>query len=239
MTSPAKPAPLAASPIRTPSVDGLLVLGVVAFAAALVRAAFFTPPDATQGLAQKIFYVHAPSAFVALYCACGLVLVCSALWLWLKDERLDRVAEASTEVGLAFMTVVLITGPLWGRPIWGAFWTWDARLTLSLFLWFVLLGYQILRGAVEEPEQRARYSAVLGVLAGLLVPFIHLSVYLFRTLHPMPIVLKPSSPSLSSEMLVSFLFSMSAMLLLFAGLVRARYRLAMDQAELEHLEGRG
>jgi heme exporter protein C len=238
MTSPAKPVPLAASQIKTPAVDGLLVLGVVAFAAAMIRGAFFTPPDAAQGMAQKIFYVHAPSAFVALYCACGLVFICSALWLWLKDERLDRVAEASTEVGLAFMTVVLITGPLWGRPIWGAWWTWDARLTLSLFLWFVLLGYQILRGAVEEPEQRARFSAVLGVLAGLLVPFIHLSVYLFRTLHPMPIVLKPSSPSLSNEMLTSFLFSMTAIILLFFGLVRARYRLAIDRAELEHLEAR-
>lgn len=239
MISPTKPAPLAASAVRTSALDPLLTLGVVAFVAALVRAALFTPPDAAQGMAQKIFYVHAPSAFVALYCACGLVLICSALWLWLKDERLDRVADSAAEVGLAFLTVVLITGPLWGRPVWGAFWTWDARLTLSLFLWFVLLGYQILRGAVEESEQRARFSAVLGVLAGCLVPFIHLSVYLFRTLHPMPIVLKPSSPSLSNDMLVSFLFSMAATVLLFVGLVRARYHLACDLAELEHREARG
>ena len=238
MTSPAKPAPLTAPRIRTLALDPLLTLGVVAFVAALVRAAFFTPPDAAQGMAQKILYIHAPSALTALYLACGLVFICSGLWLWLKDERLDRMADASAEVGLAFMTVVLITGPLWGRPIWGAFWTWDAKLTSSLFLWFVLLGYQILRGAVEEPQARARFSAVLGILAGCLVPFIHLSVYLFRTLHPMPVVLKPSAPSMPNEMLVSFVFSMAAITLLFAGLLRARYHLAIDRAELEHLEAR-
>ena len=238
MTLPASPGSVAAPEIRTPAVDGLLLAAVAAVAAAMVRAAFFTPPDATQGMAQKIFYVHAPSAFVALYLACGLVFICSALWLWLKDDRLDRLAHAAAEVGLAFITIVLITGPLWGRPIWGAWWTWDAKLTLTLFLGFVLLGYQILRGAVEAPEQRARFSAVLGLLAGLLAPFIHLSVYLFRTLHPLPIVLKPSAPSLSPEMLTTFVCSMAALTLLFAGLLRARYRLAMDEAELEHLEAR-
>ena len=239
MTSPTKPAPPAASDSRAPALDPLLALGVVAFVAALVRAALFTPADAMQGMAQKILYVHAPSAFTALYLACGLVFVCSALWLWLKDERLDRLSESAAEVGLAFMTVVLITGPLWGRPIWGAYWTWDAKLTASLFLWFVLLGYHILRGAVEDPEQRARFSAVLGILAGCLVPFIHLSVYLFRTLHPMPVLLKPSAPSMPSEMLLSFVLSMAAIILLFAGLLRARYRLAIDLAEIEHLEARG
>jgi heme exporter protein C len=237
MTTLPKPATLGAPAIRTPALDGYLALGVVAVAAALARAAFFTPIDALQGPAQKILYVHAPSAFVALYVGCALVFICSGLWLWLKDERLDRVADASAEVSLAFLTIVLITGPLWGRPIWGAWWTWDARLTLSLFLWFVLLGYQILRGAVEEPEARARYAAVLGLMAGVLVPFIHLSVYLFRTLHPMPVVLKPSAPSMSGEMLTTFIFSFIALTLLFTGLVRARYRLGQDRDQLEHLEG--
>ena len=216
--------------------DWLLIAGVVAVAAAMVRGAFFTPPDAAQGDAQRIFYIHAPSAFVGLYFASGLVFLSSAAWLWLKDERLDRVAEASAEVGLAFLTIVLVTGPIWGKPIWGTWWTWDARLTLTLFLWFVLLGYQILRGAVEDERARARYAAVLGVLGGMLVPFIHLSVYLFRTLHPMPIVLKPGSPSLSNEMLMTFALSMTSFVLLFAGLLRARYRLAVDRDTVAAME---
>ena len=224
---------------RTPRIDWLLMAGVLAVAASMVRAAWFTPPDAMQGQAQKIFYVHAPAAFVGLYLACGLVFLCSVAWLWLKDVRLDRTADASAEVGLAFLTVVLVTGPIWGKPVWGTWWSWDARLTLTLFLWFVLLGYQILRGAVEDEGARARFAAVLGVLGGLLVPFIHLSVYLFRTLHPMPIVLKPGSPSLSSEMLLTFALSMSAFVLLFAGLVRARYRLAVDRDTLDAAEARG
>ena len=216
--------------------DWLLVVSMVAVAAALIRAIYFTPIEAAQGSAQKILYVHVPAAFIGLYLAFGLVAVSSVLYLWLKDEKLDRVAEASAEVGLVFVTVVLCTGPLWGKPIWGAWWTWDARLTLTLFLWFVALGYVIMRGAVEDPAMRARFSAVVGILAALLVPFIHLSVYLFRTLHPMPIILKPSAPSMPSEMVVTFLCSFGAFTLLFVSLLRARYRLAIRRDALAALE---
>jgi heme exporter protein C len=121
---------------------------------------------------------------------------------------------------------VLVTGPLWGKTIWGAWWTWDARLTATLFLWFLIVAYILLRGAVEERGRRARYSAVLGILAAPLVPFIHLSVYLFRTLHPMPILLKPSAPSMPPEMVVTFVASFLAFALLFIALLRTRYRIA-------------
>ena len=222
-----------AAPVRAPAarggVDWLLAAAVLAVAAAFVRALLFTPAEALQGPAQKIFYVHVPSAFIGLYVACVLVAITSALYLWLKDPRLDRMAESAAEVGLAFLTVVLVTGPLWGKPIWGTWWDWDARLTSTLFLWFVLAGYMVLRGAIEEPAMRARFSAVLAVLAVLLVPFIHLSVYLFRTLHPMPIVLKPGRPSMPAEMQVTFFAGFLAFALLFAALLRARYRLAMQR----------
>jgi heme exporter protein C len=220
-----------------PPIDWLMLAGFLAVAAVYVRAVAFTPIEALQGPAQKILYVHATSAFVALYLGFALLAVTSALYLWLKDEKLDRVAESAAEVGLVFTTVVLVTGPLWGKPIWGAWWTWDARLTATLFLWFLILGYLVLRGAIEERGMRARYSAVLGLLAALLVPFIHLSVYLFRTMHPMPIVLKPSAPSMSHEMLVTFMSSFAAFSLLFAGLLRARYRLATLRDQVELAEG--
>lgn len=217
--------------------DWLLLAGFAAVAGVYVRAAAFTPVEAIQGPAQKILYVHATSAFVALYLAFALLAIASGLYLWLRDEKLDRVAESAAEVGLAFTTVVLVTGPLWGRPIWGAWWTWDARLTATLFLWFLIVGYLLLRGALEERGRRARFSAVLGLLSAVLVPFIHLSVYLFRTLHPLPIVLKPSAPSMPPEMQVTFFSGLAAFALLFAGLLRARYRLATLRDELAEWEG--
>lgn len=213
-------------------IDWLFVVAALAVAGTLVRAIWFTPLEAVQGPAQKIFYVHAPSAWVA-FLAFGLVALTSILYLWLKDPRLDLVAESSAEVGVVFTTVVLITGPLWGKPIWGTWWTWDARLTLTLFLWFIYVGYLVLRGAIEEPAMRARYSAVLGILGALLIPFIHLSVYLFRTLHPMPIVLKPSAPSLPGEMLETLLIAFVSFTLLYFALLRARYRLALERALVE------
>ncbi|HEX6631122.1 MAG TPA: cytochrome c biogenesis protein CcsA, partial [Gemmatimonadaceae bacterium] len=222
------PRPLAL-PAARGGIDWLSVTAVLAVLGVFVRAIWFTPIEASQGPAQKILYVHATAAFVGLYLGFGLVAIASALYLWLRDEKLDRVAASAAEVGVVFTTVVLLTGPLWGKPIWGAWWTWDARLTLTLFLWFLGVGYLTLRGAIEEPGMRARFSAVLGLLAALLVPFIHLSVYLFRTLHPMPIVLKPSAPSLPGAMLVTLLASLGAFLLLFLGLLRARYRYALER----------
>jgi heme exporter protein C len=225
-----------AAQARPALVDGWLLAAALAVVATYVRVIWFTPPEATQGLAQKIYYLHLPAALNA-YIAFGVVAITSVVYLWLRDPRADRVAESSAEVGLLFTTVVLITGPIWGKPIWGTWWTWDARLTLTLFLWFIYAGYLVLRGAVPEPDMRARYSAVLGILGALLIPFIHMSVYLFRTLHPMPIVLKPERPSLPPEMLHTLLFSFAAFVVVYAALVRARYRLAVERSLLADREG--
>lgn len=204
----------------------------VAVVAAVVRAAFFTPLEAKQGAAQKIFYLHVPAAWVA-FLAFFLVAVASGVYLWLRDHRLDQFAESSAEVGVVFTTVVLITGPLWARPIWGTWWAWwDVRLVSTLFLWFIYVAYIVLRGAIEAPELRARYSAILGILGALLIPFIHLSVYLFSTMHPMPIVGKPSKPSLPGEMLLTLMVSLAAFTLLYFAFVRSRYRYAVERDAL-------
>ena len=204
----------------------LLALAILAVLGAFVRIVFFTPFEAAQGAAQKIYYIHLPAALSA-YLALTVCALMSVVYLWLRDERSDRLAESAGEVALLFTTVVLTTGPIWGKPVWGAWWTWDARLTLTLFLWFVTAAYLVLRGAVDDPTMRARYSAVLAALAVLLIPFIHLSVYLFRTLHPRPILLKPDRPSLPSEMLVTLLISLAAFLFFCAALIRARFKLAL------------
>jgi heme exporter protein C len=189
-----------------------------------IRAIWFTPIEARQGPAQKIFYVHPPSAFVGIWIGFGLMAIASGVYLWLRDERADAFAESSGEVGLVFLTVALITGPIWGKTVWG---------TSTLFLWFLVSGYLVLRGAIEDPELRARYSAVLALLSVPLMFFIHFSVYFFRTLHPMPIVAKPSAPSLPPEMLTTFLLACVAMIILYIALVRARYRLALVRAHVE------
>lgn len=211
-----------------------IVASLVLLAAVYVRALQFTPLEATQGAAQKIFYIHVPSAWTA-FLAYFVVGICSVLYLFVKDLRLDRFAACSAEVGTVFCTGVLISGPIWGKPIWGAWWTWDFRLSSTLFLWFLFVGYLVLRGAVGEPRQRARFSAVLGILGMLLVPFIHVSVTLFRTLHPQPVVLRPEGPDLPGSMLATLLFSFGVFTLMYVCFVIRRYALA-SLAELRAAE---
>ncbi len=199
-----------------------MAIALVLMAGVYVRALLFTPEEVTQGLAQKIFYIHVPSAWVA-FLAFGVVGICSAIYLFTRDARLDLFAASSAEVGLVFTTVVLVTGPIWGKEIWGTWWAWDARLTSTLFLWFIYLAYLVLRTAVDEPGRRGRYSAVLGILGALLVPFIHVSVYLFRTLHPLPVVLRPGKPELPASMLVTLLSSFAVFTIFYFALLARRY----------------
>jgi heme exporter protein C len=201
----------------------LTLLGLVGVGVVMVLALQYTPVEARQGLAQKIFYMHVPSATVTLWIAMPLTGLLSLLYLWLRDPRFDRLAAVTAEVGTVFCLAVLITGPIWARPIWGTWWTWDGRLTLTLFLFFLLLGYHTLRAAVRDPVERGRLSAVISLMGVVLVPFIHLSVYLWRGLHPQPIVLKPSAPSLPPEMLRTLLLGFAVFILMFVGMVTLRY----------------
>ncbi len=203
----------------------LIAIGLLGLAGVYLLALQFTPVERFQGLPQKIFYVHVPAAWCALL-AFSLVGIASILYLWLRDSRLDLFAESCAEVGLVFSLVMLTTGPLWGKPVWNTWWTWDARLTFTLILFFLFVGYRALRGAVQDPGERARFSAVLGIMGLILVPFVHLTVYLFRTLHPQPVVLKPSAPSLPDEMLRTLLVSLGCFTLLLIGFLTTRYGIA-------------
>ncbi len=200
----------------------LIAVGLMGLAGVYVLALRFTPIERFQGLPQKIFYLHVPAAWSALL-AFSMVGIASILYLWLRDPRLDRFAESAAEAGLVFSLVMLTTGPLWGKPVWNTWWTWDARLTFTLILFFLFLGYRALRGALHDPGERARFSAVLGILGLILVPFVHLTVYLFRTLHPQPIVLKPSTPSLPGSMLRTLLVSVGTYTVLLIGFIITRY----------------
>jgi heme exporter protein C len=204
----------------------ITVIALIGVAAVYVRAMAYTPVEATQGAAQKIFYIHVPAAWAGLmaFVVTGLL---SILYLWLKDRRIDLAAAASAEVGVAFSIVILTTGPIWGKPIWGTWWTWDARLTSTLFLFLLFVGYIVLRGVLTDPGMRGRFSAVIGIMGMILVPFIHLTVYMFRTMHPAPIVLKPSRPSLPDDMLTTLMMSVAVFSVLYVGFLMLRYSLGL------------
>jgi heme exporter protein C len=210
----------------------LTLIGLVLLAGVYVRALVYTPVEASQGLAQKIFYLHVPAAIWA-ETAMILVGLGSVFYLFTKDPRLDRFAGASAEVGTVFCAIVLTTGPIWGKPIWGTWWSWDARLTFTLFLFLIYVGYLLLRGAVADPGARARFAAVLGICGMCEVPFIHLSVYMFPTLHPMPIVLQPGRPKLPGSMLETWLLSLGVFTLLYVGFVVQRYAVSYMREQLE------
>lgn len=217
---------------RGSMITGLALLGLIGI---YIRALAFTPIERIQGPAQKIFYIHAPAAWSALL-AFGVTGVASLLYLWLRDRKLDTIAASSAEIGVAFSVIMLTTGPIWGKPIWGTWWTWDARLTSTLFIFLLFIGYLVLRGAITDPEIRARYSAVLGIMAIVLVPFIHLTVYLFRTLHPTPVVLKPSAPSMPGNMLLTLLLSLTVFTVLYMGFLMQRYALTVLSDVREEIE---
>ena len=182
--------------------------------------------------------MHAPVAWAALL-AFAVTGILSLLYLIMRDRKLDTIAAASAEVGVAFAVVMLTTGPLWGKPVWGTWWSWDARLTSTLFIFLLFVGYQVLRGALHDPEVRARFAAVMGVMALVLVPFIHVTVYWFRTLHPEPVLMKPERPSLPGVMLVTLLSSVAVCTLLYVGFLLMRYSLAVlrDIREEEIVDG--
>lgn len=179
-----------------------------------------------MGIIQRIFYIHVPAAWVAFF-AFGLVALCSAVYLWLGDERLDQAAVSAAEGGMIFTTIVLLTGPLWGRIAWGTFWTWEPRLTLTLLLWFIYLGYFLVRSSTENPDRGKRFAAVVGIAGVFNIPLIHLSVVWFRSLHPGPVVMKPEGPSLHPDMLMTLLVGVLSFTLLFLGVFLQRYTLAV------------
>src|SRR2546422_3329407 len=173
----------------------ITLLGLALLAGVYVRALAFTPVERLQGPAQKIYYLHVPAAIWA-ETAMVLVGLGSIFYLFLKDRRLDRFAAASAEVGTVFAAIVLTTGPIWGKPIWGTWWTWDARLTTTLLLWFIYVGYLMLRSSVDDEERAARYAAIIGVVGAIDIPIIHQSVVWWRSLHPESVVLATGGPAM-------------------------------------------
>ena len=188
------------------------------------------PPDAVQGDLQRIMYVHVPSAWLA-YLSFGLTLVFGVAYLRTRRIRWDHLAGASAEVGVVFTGLALVTGSIWGKPVWGVWWTWDARLVLTAVMFFVYLGYVALRRAFEDPEVRARRASVYGIVAVAQIPLVHFSVVWWRGLHQPPTVLRPGDPQIDGPLLAALLAAVFAFTVVYAALVSRR----ADVARLEDL----
>ena len=185
------------------------------------------PIEASQGFPQKIMYLHVPSV-ITTYLAFFVVFVFSIAYLWKRELMFDQIAKASAEVGLVFCALVLITGAIWGQTTWGTYWVWDARLTTTLLLFLIFMGYFLLRMSVNDRDKEARLASVLGIIGFLDIPIIHKSVEWWRTLHQPSTLFKVDSgvakPSMPSELLYPLLATIFVMLAFYLFLLLLRFQ---------------
>jgi heme exporter protein C len=212
----------------------LLAAGAILVAWALYHVFLVAPEERVMGAVQKIFYFHVPIAMVT-FLSVFILLAGSAGYLWTRAAIWDHLAIAACEVGLVFCTLVLVTGPIWAKPAWGVWWTWEAKLTTTLILWLLLSGCLLARRYAATPEQGARIGSVLGIVAALDVPVIYKAVDWWRGQHP--IVFGPGlADPLTPEMHVALRIAMLAMLVLYLVLLIARMRLASIEDRVAVLE---
>ena len=206
-------------------VTGLLML------ADLYLIFMIAPTDAVMGDVQRVFYFHVPMAIMS-FLAFFVVFVASVGYLVRRGHRWDSVAHASAEVGVLFVSLALITGIIWGRPVWNTWWTWEPRLTTTLILWLIYVSYLMIRSYAPSQDKAARYSAVVGIIGFVDVPIVYYSVVWWRSIHPSPVVGPfAESGALEPIMLMTLLFSLVTFVVLFALLVweRAALRDSEDQ----------
>ncbi len=195
----------------------------------------FAPMEKVMGAPQKIFYFHVPIA-ISCYIGFFITFAGSVGYMWTKNLAWDRFAVAGAEVGVVFASLMIVTGMLWGKPIWGAYWTWDPRLTTAFILWLIFAGYLILRTRVDDEVMRAKYAAVVGIIGYADVPLVHWSVKLWsRGIHP--VIEKTSSdPGMHPDMFVTFKICFVTISLLFILMFIQRVRYEFLKADVEILK---
>lgn len=196
---------------------------VAGLAATAVMGLVLVPPDATQGDVQRLMYVHVPAAWLAFF-SFTVVFVASVAYLRTGRMHWDRIACSSAEIGVQFCALTLVLGSLWGRPVWGTWWTWDPRLTTTAVLLLIYVGYLSLRRVADSPARRARWSAVVGAVGFVDVPIVHMSVVWWRSLHQEATVLRPGAPTIGGSMLVALLLAVLAFSLAYGYLMTVRLR---------------
>ena len=205
--------------------------GVALTVVGLFLALFVAPPDYQQGDAARIMYVHVPAAWMALFVYACMAISSAVAFIW-KHPLADIAAKASAPIGCVFTALALITGMLWGQPMWGAWWVWDARLTSVLILFFLYLGYIVLWGAIEEPTRAARAARILALVGAINIPIIHFSVEWWNTLHQGATVFRTDGPAISASMLAPLLVMAVAYNVLYVALLLIRMRMEVSQRRL-------
>jgi heme exporter protein C len=185
---------------------------------------YVVPADAEQGDVQRLMYVHVPAAWLA-FLSFGVVFLASVAYLRTGRIRWDRVAVASAEIGVLFCVLTLALGSLWGRPVWGTWWTWDPRLTTTVVLLLIYVGYLSLRSVADSPSRRAHWSAVVGVVGFVDVPIVHMSVVWWRSLHQEATVIRPGAPTMDTSMLAALLVGTVAFSVAYGYLMAVRLRI--------------
>ncbi len=209
----------------------------VAMVFATVAALVLAPRELEMGDVQRLFYFHVPSAWIALGPAFTCVFGFSIAYLVTGKLRYDRVAAASAEIGVVFTTITLVTGPLWAKPAWGVFWTWEPRLTTTLVLWFIYVGYLLLRSVALPGAKRARISAVYGIVGWIDVPIVFLSIWWWRTVHPR--ILGKGGFAMDSTMVWVLMVCLAAFTLLFVYLLRLRVGLEGMKERVDRMASQG
>jgi heme exporter protein C len=206
-----------------------LTVGVLAFA--FYQARYVAPTEQTMGDVQRIFYYHVPSAWTA-FLLFFANFIASIVYLAKRNTGADAAAAATAEVGVVFCTVVLVTGPIWARPVWGIWWTWDARLTTTLVLWLIYVSYLVLR-RYSVGSQTSVLAAVLAIFGFVDVPLVYMTIRWFRTQHPSPVIGGGQGSGLDPSMWPPLLWNWLAFSMLAVILVVARYRLQMMEQGVE------
>ncbi len=211
-----------------------LVVTLVWMTVALAMIFLYAPQELMMGEVQRIFYIHLPSAWIA-FVAYLVIFLGSVGYLWKRSQEADEWARAAGEVGFVFCSCVLVTGPLWAKPVWGIWWTWDARLTSTFVLWLLFVSYSMLRSYLVNPARAASLAAVVGVIGFVDVPIVYMSIRWWRTQHPQPVIFGGEGSGLDPRMWATVLVSFGAFFCLFLYLFRQRIWLLRAERELSAL----
>jgi heme exporter protein C len=210
----------------------LLGLSFVLFVAGLYLVLLYVPTEETMGVVQRIFYFHVPLAWVA-FLAFFIVFLASILYLRNRDTKWDVLASTSAEVGTLFTTLFLITGSIWARPVWGAWWTWSPRLTTALILWLIYIAYLMVRSFADDRQRGSRFAAVVAIVGFIDVPVVALAIILWRTQHPGPLIFQGG---LTTPMLLTLLVCLAAFSALYCCLLVAGISIKNDEIEIGKLK---
>ncbi len=212
----------------------LSVLCLLTMAASIYAVFLYAPKERTMGDVQRIFYFHISSWWISGL-ALTVTFVAAIAYLMTRKRRFDAVALASTEIGVLFMTIGITTGPIWAKPVWGIYWTWDPRLTSALICWLMYFAILMLRRYVPEESKRANLASVAAIVAFVNVPFVFMTIRLFRTQHPQPVIGGGEGSGLAPAMTHTLLLTLLAFTFLYLWLLHTRLGLEATEERVDRL----